>query len=188
MISLTVDGVEREFSGPPETPLLRFLRDEAGVTSVKDGCSPQAACGCCTVELNGKAVLSCVTPVSKADGGEVLTVAGLETHAKEAFVAGFRECGGVQCGFCIPGIVTGARNLLRTKPEPSREDVARGLNQHLCRCTGYQKIIDAILHAAKSLRDKTVAAVNGHTARSARASRNTRSRTPCSAGGATRPT
>ncbi|MBI4347919.1 MAG: selenium-dependent xanthine dehydrogenase [Elusimicrobia bacterium] len=151
MIRFRLNGASEEFPGDPATPLLRWLRDVAGVTSVKDGCSPQAACGCCTVELDGKAVLSCVTPMSRVDGAALTTIEGLEPAAKEAFVRSFESCGGVQCGFCIPGIVMRARNLLRRTPDPTREEAARGLNQHLCRCTGYKKILDAIGAAAKAL-------------------------------------
>lgn len=152
MLRFRLNGAEREFAGDPGTSLLRWLRDEAGVTTVKDGCSPQAACGCCTVELGGKAVLSCVTAMSRVRDGEVRTQEGLEPAARDAFLDGFSRHGGVQCGFCIPGIVMRARNLLRGAPDPSPEEVARGLNQHLCRCTGYKKIIEAVLGAARLLR------------------------------------
>ncbi len=153
-----LNGVEREYSGDPERSMLRWLRDEEGVISAKDGCSPQAACGCCTIELGGKAILSCVTPMSKAAGAEILTIEGWQEKEKEAFVDGFKKCGGVQCGFCIPGIVVRARNLLRKTPEPSQEEVERGLNQHLCRCTGYKKIVASILEAGKALRGKVIPA------------------------------
>ncbi|MBI4424726.1 MAG: selenium-dependent xanthine dehydrogenase [Elusimicrobia bacterium] len=152
VIRFTLNGRAREFRGAPKLSLLRYLRDEAELTSVKDGCSPQAACGCCTVELGGKAVLSCVTEMSRVEGAEVRTVEGLEPRAQEAFVDAFKSCGGVQCGFCIPGILLRARNLLRRVAAPTREEAARALNQHLCRCTGYKKILDAILAAGRALR------------------------------------
>lgn len=154
MIRFKLNGAERAYDGDPERSILRWLRDEEGITTAKDGCSPQAACGCCTVELGGKAVLSCVTPMSKAEGSEILTIDGWTPREKEAFVEGFKTCGGVQCGFCIPGIVVRARNLLRKTPDPTKDEVERGLNQHLCRCTGYKKIVSSILEAGKALRDR----------------------------------
>lgn len=147
-----LNGVEKDYAGPGRSSLLRWLRDEAGIVSVKDGCSPQAACGCCTVELDGKAVLSCVTAMGQVEGKAIRTIEGLGADAQEAFADAFARRGGAQCGFCIPGIVMRARNILGLKPDPSREDVERGLNQHLCRCTGYKKIVDSILEAGRSLR------------------------------------
>jgi xanthine dehydrogenase molybdenum-binding subunit len=151
-VRFTLDGREAEFSGAPETSLLRWLRDEAGVTTAKDGCSPQAACGCCTVELSGKAVLSCVTKMAQVEGKAVVTTAGIGPLAQEAFSESFARHGGAQCGFCVPGIVMRAWNLLKGKPEPTRDEIERGLSQHLCRCTGYKKIVTSLSEAAKSLR------------------------------------
>ena len=151
-IRFTLNGKPVEFSGDPQHSLLRWLRDEGGIITAKDGCSPQAACGCCTVHLSGKPVLSCVTAMSKVDGGAVVTTEGLAPERQEAFSEAFSKCGGAQCGFCIPGIVMRADALLRGTPDPSRDEVARGLNQHLCRCTGYVKIIDSILEAGRALK------------------------------------
>ena len=147
-----LNGADREYAGPAEGSLLRWLRDEEGIVSAKDGCSPQAACGCCTVELEGKAVLSCVTPMSQVAGKAVVTTEGMGKPAQDAFADAFARHGGAQCGFCIPGIVMRAWNLLKLKREPSRADIEGGLNQHLCRCTGYKKIIDSILVAGRTLR------------------------------------
>ncbi|MFI5362765.1 MAG: selenium-dependent xanthine dehydrogenase [Elusimicrobiota bacterium] len=165
MIRFKLNGVEKEYAGPEEGSLLRWLRDEEGVISAKDGCSPQAACGCCTVELGGKAVLSCVTSMRQAAGKEVVTTEGLGELAQEAFAEAFSRHGGAQCGFCIPGIVMRAWNLLKSKPEPSRGEIERGLNQHLCRCTGYKKILDSIVSAARFLRDGKVPAAPPQTGR-----------------------
>jgi selenium-dependent xanthine dehydrogenase len=151
-IRFLLDGKPTEFSGDPKLSLLRWLRDEAGIMNVKDGCSPQAACGCCTVDLSGKPVLSCVTAMSQVTGKEVTTTEGIGRPAQEAFTESFSRCGGAQCGFCIPGIVTRAWNLLKKQPDPSTEEIERGLNQHLCRCTGYKKIVESIKDAAKTLR------------------------------------
>ena len=147
-----LNGVDKEYTGAGEGSLLRWLRDEEGIVSAKDGCSPQASCGCCTVELGGKAVLSCVTPMKQVEGKEVVTTEGMGKPAQDAFADAFARHGGAQCGFCIPRIVMRAWNLLKRTPEPSREDVENGLNQHLCRCTGYKKIIDSILETGRTLR------------------------------------
>ncbi|MDE2293026.1 MAG: selenium-dependent xanthine dehydrogenase [Elusimicrobia bacterium] len=154
-VRFTLNGKKREWRGDPQKSLLRWLRDDEGVITAKDGCSPQASCGCCTVHLSGKPVLSCVTAMAKVDGGDVVTPEGLAPERQTAFADAFSQCGGAQCGFCIPGIVMRADAMLAKDPSPSREDIARGLNQHLCRCTGYVKIVDAIETAAKSLREGT---------------------------------
>jgi aldehyde oxidoreductase len=160
-----LNGVEKVYEGPADGSLLNWLRETEGVVSAKDGCSPQAACGCCTVELGGKAVLSCTTPMRLVEGKEVVTTEGLSKLAQEAFAEAFARNGGAQCGFCIPGIVMRAWNLLKSKPEPTRDEVERGLNQHLCRCTGYKKILDSIDEAAKSLRAGTVPPAPAETGR-----------------------
>ncbi len=149
-----LNGVETNYTGDPEQSLLNYLREEAGIISPKDGCAPQAACGCCAVELNKRTVLSCVTPMRKVDGGTVITTEGMEELEKNAFVTAFAEKGGVQCGFCIPGIVMRARTLVAKNPHPSREEIAKALTNHLCRCTGYVKIIDSIEYAAELIRER----------------------------------
>ncbi|MEE8424628.1 MAG: 2Fe-2S iron-sulfur cluster-binding protein, partial [Elusimicrobiota bacterium] len=105
--------------------------------------------------MGGKAVLSCVTAMKKVDGAEVVTTEGLEKMVQDAFAKAFAVEGGAQCGFCIPGIVMRAAAFLKKNPDPSRDEIAKGLNQHLCRCTGYKKIIDSIQTAGKALRTKT---------------------------------
>ncbi len=147
-----LNGVEKTFDGDSNLSLLKYLREYEYLISPKDGCSPQAACGACTVELNGKAVLSCVTPMAKVEGCEVITTEGLEELIKNALVVAFAEKGAVQCGFCTPGIVMRAKVLLQKNPDPSREEIVTELKYHLCRCTGYLKIIDAISLAAKIFR------------------------------------
>lgn len=130
--------------------LLSALRDELDVISPKDGCSPSGQCGCCTVLVNGKAVVSCQTPLSKVDGGMVTTLEGFSPHEREKFATAFAACGGLQCGFCIPGIVVRAKALIDKKGASlTRDDVKRHLGAHLCRCTGYVKILDAIESVAK---------------------------------------
>jgi aldehyde oxidoreductase len=125
--------------------LLAALREELGVTSVKDGCSPQGQCGCCTVLLDGKAQVSCLISLEKAQGKTVQTLEGLDPTARERLARAFAAHGALQCGFCTPGIVLRVHSLLeRRGGDLSREDAARHLGAHLCRCTGYVKILDAV--------------------------------------------
>ena len=154
IMNFRLNGVEKSFNGDPELSLLKYLREHENIISPKDGCSPQAACGACTVELNGKAVLSCVTPMSKVENSEIYTTEGIDELIKKAIVTAFADHGAVQCGFCTPGIVMRTKIFLENNPEPSREEVNKALKYHLCRCTGYHKIIDAIMTAARTLRDQ----------------------------------
>ncbi len=133
------------------TSLLRFLRDDLRLTSVKDGCS-QGACGTCTVIVDGVAKKACVVKTDKIEGSEIITVEGLDPFEKEAFVSAFGDCGAVQCGFCIPGMVISAKALLDKNPDPSVDDIKKALRGNICRCTGYRKIIEAIQQVAKILR------------------------------------
>ncbi len=147
-----LNGQLRVYEGDPELPLLTYLREHEGITTPKDGCAPQAACGCCAVDLNGKAVLSCVTTMQKAANGQITTTDGLGEYRQKVYANAFVEKGGVQCGFCIPGIVMQSNALINKNPEPSREEIAKALTPHLCRCTGYKKIIDAVEYAAAAIR------------------------------------
>jgi len=147
-----LNGQEIVFNGDPDLPLLTYLREEMGIISPKNGCAPQAACGACVVDLNGKAVLSCVTPMKKAAEGVVTTTEGLGEYRQEVYANAFVEKGGVQCGFCIPGIVMQSNALINKNPEPTRADVEKALTPNLCRCTGYKKIVDSVLYAAEAIR------------------------------------
>lgn len=147
-----LNGRTTTFEGDPELPLLNYLRDIENITSPKDGCAPQAACGCCAVDLDGKAVLACVTPMKKVEDSRVLTTEGLGDYRRNVFANAFVEKGGVQCGFCIPGIVMQSNALINKNSQPDRDDVEKALTPHLCRCTGYKKIVDAVLHAAEAIR------------------------------------
>ncbi|MBP6470850.1 MAG: selenium-dependent xanthine dehydrogenase [Chloroflexi bacterium] len=158
-----LNGQLRVYEGDPELPLLTYLREHEGITTPKDGCAPQAACGCCAVDLNGKAVLSCVTTMQKAADGQITTTDGLGEYRQKVYANAFVEKGGVQCGFCIPGIVMQSNALINKNPEPSREDIAKALTPHLCRCTGYKKIIDAVEYAAAAIRkEEEIAPPNGN--------------------------
>ncbi|MBZ0199751.1 MAG: selenium-dependent xanthine dehydrogenase [Ignavibacteriaceae bacterium] len=148
-----LNGIEKSFTGDPELPLLKYIRDVEEITSVKDGCSPQASCGSCTVQVDGKATLSCVTPMKKVEGKHVVTPDGLDEYRKRVFTNAFVSKSGVQCGFCIPGIVMQANALLEKNPHPTRKEIANALQPNLCRCTGYVKIIDSIEYAAEAFRE-----------------------------------
>ena len=147
-----LNGQEIEFEGNPDMPLLSYLRDEAGILSAKDGCAPQAACGACTVQMDDKAVLSCVTKMSRVAGKTVTTTEGLGEYRQKVFANAFVSSGGVQCGFCIPGIVMQSNALINKNREPSRAEIEKALTPNLCRCTGYKKIIDSVEKAAEAIR------------------------------------
>lgn len=127
-MKFTLNGQVTEYNGDPELDLMTFLREAAGIVSPKNGCAPQAACGCCAVQLNGKAVLSCVTKMGKVDDGAVTTTEGLGTYRQNVYANAFVQCGGVQCGFCIPGIVMQSDALINKNPEPTRADVEKGVD------------------------------------------------------------
>ena len=147
-----LNGELKQFDGDGETPLLTWLRLDQGITSAKDGCAPQAACGACAVDLNGKAVLSCVTAMKRLAGGHVTTIEGLGEYRQNVYANAFVSKGGVQCGFCIPGIVIQANALINKNNTPTRDDIAKALTPNLCRCTGYKKIIDSVELAAEAIR------------------------------------
>lgn len=149
MFHLTVNGTE--FSLENDKKLMRFLRDDLKLKSVKDGCS-EGACGTCTVLVDGKPTKACVPMVSKVEGKSVVTVEGLSDWEKKVYAYAFGEAGAVQCGFCIPGMVICAKGLLDVNPNPTRPEAAFAIRNNVCRCTGYKKILDAILLAAEIFR------------------------------------
>lgn len=132
--------------------LIRFLRDDLRLTSVKDGCS-EGACGTCTILIGGKATKACTLLVSEVNGKDILTVEGLSEREKEIYTYAFGQAGAVQCGFCIPGMVICAKGLLDENPNPTELDIRHAIRNNICRCTGYAKIVKAIELAAKLLRD-----------------------------------
>jgi selenium-dependent xanthine dehydrogenase len=152
-MQFTLNGINKTYKGDPDLTLLTYLREHEGIKSAKDGCAPQAACGACTVELNSKAVLSCVIPMSKVENGVVVTTEGLGEYKQRVITNAFVEKFGVQCGFCIPGIVMQANVLIENNPEPSRDEITKALTPNLCRCTGYKKIIDAVEYAAEAIKE-----------------------------------
>ena len=147
--SFFVNGVERTTS--EDKPLLRYLRDDLHLHSVKDGCS-EGACGTCTIIVDGRAVKSCVLTTKRAVGRQILTTEGLSEEEKEAFVYAFGSRGSVQCGFCIPGMVMAGKALIDRVPDPTEEEIKVAIKGNVCRCTGYKKIIEGIQLAAAILR------------------------------------
>ncbi|WP_291258347.1 selenium-dependent xanthine dehydrogenase [Flavonifractor sp.] len=147
--TFTVNGVSR--TTHKEEPLLRYLRDELRLTSVKDGCS-EGACGTCTILVDGRAVRSCILTTKKAVGKSIVTVEGLSPEEQEAFVYAFGAVGAVQCGFCIPGMVLSGKALLDVNPNPTEAEIKKAIRGNVCRCTGYKKIIEGIALAGAILR------------------------------------
>jgi carbon-monoxide dehydrogenase small subunit len=145
---VTVNGAFHELEVAPGTPLLAVLRDELGLTGSKNACE-QGECGSCSVWLDGEVVCSCLVPAVQADGCDVRTVESLAQGGRlHAVQEAFLDAGAVQCGFCTPGLVVTAVDLLGRDPQPDDETIREALAGNLCRCTGYQKIIDAVHLAA----------------------------------------
>ena len=147
-ISFTLNGQAVSVEQSESMTVLEALREELQVTSPKDGCSPQGKCGCCTVMVNGKALMSCKQDLSKVDGGTVDTLEGMDPRKREVLARSFVKTGGLQCGFCIPGISMRVAGLLDRTPEPTEKQMKNALQPHLCRCTGYIKIFEAVREAA----------------------------------------
>ncbi len=150
MYQVKING--KEINVEKDKKLLNFLRDDMRLTSVKDGCS-EGACGTCTVIIDGKAVKSCIQPISKLQGKSIITVEGLSQREKDVYTYCFAEEGAVQCGFCIPGMVIAAKALLDVNDNPTDEEIKKALRGNICRCTGYVKIEKAIKLAAEFFRE-----------------------------------
>ena len=147
-ISLTVNGAAEELDVEPRLLLVHLLRDRLGLTGTNVGCD-STSCGACTVLLDGESVKSCTVLAVQADGGEVTTIEGLSAEGGlTPLQAAFQRHHALQCGYCTPGMVVAATSLLREHPGPTEEEVRRGLEGNLCRCTGYQGIVDAVLEVA----------------------------------------
>jgi len=150
MYRFQVNGIWREVE--EDKRLMDYLRDDLRLTGTKDGCSA-GACGACTILIDGKKVKACIGKVSQMEGKSIITIEGLTEREKEVYVYAFAECGAVQCGFCIPGMIISAKALLDTTLEPTRADVQKALLGNICRCTGYVKIEEGIMLAAKMFRE-----------------------------------
>jgi xanthine dehydrogenase molybdenum-binding subunit len=148
--------VEVELPDYEELTLLDVLRDFLGITSPKNGCAPQAQCGCCTVLVDGKPTLSCAIKPAKAAGKEITTLEGLDGEHRQQIADSFVRCGGVQCGFCIPGMAMRGVALCGKNSDPSRGEITDALKPHLCRCTGYTQIVDSIEQYARLRRGESL--------------------------------
>ena len=150
LITLTVNGVTHEVAIEPRQSLLQVLREELHLTGTKEGCS-EGECGACTVILDGRTVDSCLIFGLEAHGREVVTIEGVaQGEQLHPLQKAFAEYGGVQCGFCTPGMILAAKALLDGNPHPTEAEIRRGISGNLCRCTGYVKIVEAINAAAQS--------------------------------------
>jgi aerobic carbon-monoxide dehydrogenase small subunit len=151
-VSITVNGVLREADVEPRTLLVDFIRDGLGLTGTKIACDT-SQCGACTIQLGGKAAKSCTVLAVQADGGAVTTIEGLPANgALHVVQEAFHEAHGLQCGFCTPGMIMAAVELLARNPDPTDEEVRHGLEGNLCRCTGYENIVRAVRQAAVAAR------------------------------------
>jgi aerobic carbon-monoxide dehydrogenase small subunit len=151
-VKLTVNRRPREVQGPPLARLLDVLRGPLALTGTKEGCG-EGECGACTVLLDGEPVNSCLVAAGQCEGREVVTVEGLALgDALSPLQRCFVEHGGAQCGICTPGMLVAAHALLQANPSPSADEVREAIAGNLCRCTGYQRIVDAILESAALLR------------------------------------
>jgi carbon-monoxide dehydrogenase small subunit len=147
-LQVTVNGQRRESVVEPRLLLVHYLRDELGLTGTNVGCDT-TNCGACTLHLNGEAVKSCTVLAVQADGAEVTTIEGLASNgALHPLQETFREEHGLQCGYCTPGMIMAAADLLERNPNPSEEEIRHGLEGNLCRCTGYHNIVRAVKAAA----------------------------------------
>jgi carbon-monoxide dehydrogenase small subunit len=155
-ISVTVNGVKHEAVVEARTLLVYYLREQLGLTGTHVGCDT-SQCGACTVHLNGRAVKSCTILAAQANNQEITTIEGLargdELHPVQE---GFREKHGLQCGYCTPGMIMTAAQLLQTNPDPSEEEIKHALEGNLCRCTGYVNIVESVQWAARKIGGKDV--------------------------------
>ena len=155
-VRVTVNGEARESDVEPRLLLVHYLRDVLGLTGTHVGCDT-TNCGACTVHLNGESVKSCTVLAVQADGAEVTTIEGLSRDGElHPMQAAFWNRHGLQCGYCTPGMIMSATDLLKRNPDPSEEEVRKGLEGNLCRCTGYQNIVAAVLEAAQAPSTETV--------------------------------
>lgn len=150
-IELTINGEHQAHDVEPRMLLVHFLREVAGLTGTHIGCET-SLCGACTVMLNGEAIKSCTLLAVQANGAEITTIEGLAQNGElHPIQEGFWECHGLQCGFCTPGMIIASHQLLKRNPNPTEADIRRGIEGNLCRCTGYQHIVDAVQYAAKKM-------------------------------------
>jgi carbon-monoxide dehydrogenase small subunit len=154
-VRITINGVEQSHEVEPRLLLVDFLRDVAGLTGTHVGCDT-SICGACTVLFNGTAVKACTVLTVQADGANVLTIEGLAQGEKlHPLQEAFWECHGLQCGFCTPGMILSAYQLLQRNARPTEVEIRHAFDGNLCRCTGYQHIVDAVQYAARQMQKAT---------------------------------
>ena len=150
-VTITVNGRSYTKDVSPMMTLSEFVREELSLTGTHIGCDT-TSCGACTVTMNGNAVKSCTVLAAQADGSDVVTIEGLSQNGTlHPIQAAFKEHHGLQCGFCTPGMVMTAVDILKNNPNPSEEDIRHGLEGNFCRCTGYHNIVKSIQHAAETI-------------------------------------
>jgi len=153
-VTIKVNGKNHTKTVEDRTLLVNFLRDELGLTGTHVGCDT-SQCGCCTVHINSRAVKSCTVLAAQVNGANVVTIEGMAKGSKlHPIQQAFSECHGLQCGFCTPGMIMATAGLLKDNPNPTDEDIYKGLEGNLCRCTGYINIVKAVKRSAKLLRGK----------------------------------
>ena len=151
-VTFTVNGAERTITIDPERPLLDVLREDLHLTGAKYGCG-EGRCGACSVLLDDRRVLSCITPVAQADGKLIRTIEGLaDGDSLHPVQEAFLEVGAIQCGYCTSGMVIAATALLERNPDPTDDEIVADVNVNLCRCNGYKKILQAVRRAAETMR------------------------------------
>lgn len=148
-IGISVNGTAQQAEVEPRLLLVHYLRDVLGLTGTHIGCET-SLCGACTVLMDGQAVKSCTMFAVQADGSNIKTIEGLASNGDlHPVQEGFWECHGLQCGYCTPGMIMAAAQLIERNPHPTQEEIRHGLEGNLCRCTGYQHIVEAVEYAAK---------------------------------------
>ena len=162
MIEFTLNGTPVSFGGDENRSVLTWLRQNQGIVSPKDGCSGQGACGACLIEIDSRPALSCKTPMKKIQGAQVVTIEGFDPDLKDTLARAFVKKGAVQCGFCTPGFLSRTKLLLEKNGHPDRNEIKKALGANLCRCTGYAKIIDAVILAAEALAQNRKISLDDH--------------------------
>ena len=159
-ITLTVNGTEHELSVEPRELLVHTLRDDMGYTGPNVGCET-TMCGACTVQMDGDAVKACTVLAVQAEGAEITTIEGLSDDGDHPLQESFQEEHGLQCGYCTPGMIMTAADYLEDEPDPDREEIREALEGNICRCTGYQNIVNAVESAAEKMHAEDAAADGG---------------------------
>jgi len=152
IINVTVNGIKYKKDVPENRTLLRFLREDLGLTGTKEGCGA-GECGACTVIMNGKNVNSCMILAAEADGAHIETIEGESKNGKlSKLQQAFQKHHASQCGFCTPGMIMSIKVLLKENPKPTKEEIKEAIDGNLCRCTGYEQIVEAVLDATGQLK------------------------------------